>query len=58
MFHAGVGSQLHIYGLESGQLLLQQTVLRDGTRLHGIECQQQGNGGLLLLHGGRLATVC
>ena len=58
MFHAGVGSQLHIYGLQSGHLLLQQTVLRGGTRLHGIEFMQQGNGGLLLLHGGRLVTVC
>jgi hypothetical protein len=49
----GLGAQLHVHLLTSGERLLCQTVLPFGIRIHGIYGIEWGQGLLLLVHGDR-----
>lgn len=56
---SGIGSQLHIYVLETGKLLLCQSVLPDGTRIHGIAVAKHSDQSehIFAVHGDRHVAV-
>lgn len=55
--HAGVGSQLLVYGLPGGELRHNLTVLPAGARLHGVHSVPCSSGFAVAVHGDHYARV-
>lgn len=55
---AGMGSQLLVYQLSSGDLVVNHTVFSSGIHIHGVHAVQLPNACLLAVHGERMVKVC
>lgn len=54
---AGMGSQLLVYELFTGRMMLDHTVFSSGVHVHGIHAVQLPEAWLLAVHGERFVTV-
>lgn len=57
MTYAGMGSQLLVYDLSTGRMMLNYTVFSSGVHVHGIHAVQMPEAWLLAVHGERFVTV-